>query len=785
MNKRDLIFLARLITVLLGISAMSVLISGELSAKGEDKSIPPTIEKTFKYGSKIRIRFLTDKIMRIQIAGQGKEFKGSALNRYGFIENIETNPKIKLSESKNSFSAQSPFFRLKGDCRTGEIIITKSSDGTVLLDQKNFSFDKRFSIVSFHASKDEDWVGFGDQTRDRLYHRGYIADCYVRNVVSYLPVPFFISTKGVGVMVNTTYRTIFDMCKSDPDNYFWKDYSDNIDYYVMVDNDFKGVIDLYTTLTGKPKLPPEWSFGPWYICRMQANDFEVVSDALNFRREGISCDVIGLEPGWMEKFYDYSTEKTWSKERFPIPSYNFNGPYNFINALQRMGFKLELWICNDYDLSYEEERRIKRQPSNSSDDHFTNSNETFEVDEHLTDEVYCDKITKKDEPWFAHLEKFVDQGVSFFKQDGSNQVLDHPDRLWGNGMLDNEMHNLYPLLWSRQMYEGFKEHTGKRPLIFTDGGWTGFQAWSGTWTGDTGGRLQTLGALLNTSLIGHSWATTDMEVTQKEGIHYGYLQPWSEIDSWNYFRMPWLQGEELLEMFKYYSRFRESLIPYLYTWAYHATQTGCPLLRPLTLEFPKDKNCRENLHQYLLGRDLMVGIYERKIYFPEGTWKDFWTGKVHEGNQTEEITWPDNRGGALFIRSGAIIPFGPEMKYWGEKPLNEMRLYIFPDEKESHFDLYEDDGVSLKNLDGEYAITPFSAIAKSNSTIVKIGGAKGSFKGQVKTRTWDITLHEEKPPVSVTNNEKLLAGEHYSWDERRQELLIKGIKAPAVIKVEF
>lgn len=80
-----------------------------------------------------------------------------------------------------------------------------------------------------------------------------------------------------------------------------------------------------------------------------------------------------------------------------------------------------------------------------------------------------------------------------------------------------------------------------------------------------GGRLQTLGALLNTSLVGHSWATTDMEVTQKEGIHYGYFQPWSEIDSLNYFRMPWLQGDELLEMFKYYSQLRDSLIPYCIT----------------------------------------------------------------------------------------------------------------------------------------------------------------------------------------------------------------------------
>ncbi|NOY74878.1 MAG: hypothetical protein GXP32_03695 [Kiritimatiellaeota bacterium] len=73
-------------------------------------------------------------------------------------------------------------------------------------------------------------------------------------------------------------------------------------------------------MTGRPKLPPVWAFGLWYICRTQANDFEAVSDALNFRREEIPCDVIGLEPGWMEVNYDLSTDKEWSKERFPIPT---------------------------------------------------------------------------------------------------------------------------------------------------------------------------------------------------------------------------------------------------------------------------------------------------------------------------------------------------------------------------------------------------------------------------------------------------------------------------------
>lgn len=765
----------------------------EISGQSSGMKSTNSVEKVFFNGKIIRVKFLKENIVRIQIAPDASKFKESGLNRLGFIQDFNTdNLKVDIQESKNGFSAGTSRLKLKADKLNGEIIITDPSGKEILLSQIAATFSDSSSGVVFQAQKVEDWIGFGDQSRDIIYHRGYIADCYVRNVKSYIPVPFFMSTRGVGVLVNTTYRTVFDMCKSNPDNYSWVDGSGSIDYYIFIGEGFKELLDLYTELTGKPKLPPEWAFGLWYICRTQANDFEAVSDALNFRREEIPCDVIGLEPGWMEKNYDFSTKKAWSKERFPIPAYATNGPHNFINSIKRMGFKFELWLCNDYDLSYEEERRYSNKKSEGPQKTATGNNYNFvEIDGNLTKQVKNDPMTKKDdqnsfkeEPWFQHLEKFVDQGVDFFKQDGSNQVVEHRGKVWGNGMSDAEMHNLYPLFYSRQMYEGFKTYTNRRPVIFTPAGWTGFQSWSGTWTGDTGGRLATLGAMLNTSIIGHSWSTNDMEVTEKEGIHFGYLQPWSQINSWNYFRMPWVQGKELSSMHKFYAQLRSKLIPYLYSWGYYATKTGWPMLVPLTMEFPEDINCRNNLHQYLLGRDLMVGIYNRKIYFPAGKWKDFWTGEVLTGLSEKEVSWPDDRGGALYFRSGAIIPFGPLMQYRGEKPMTEMTLYVFPDAKESVFELYEDDGVSFEHLRGKYSITHISAKKGNNSSTINIGVAGGDFDGKVNNRTWSIIMHSDKKPLSVLGNDKLFPEEKYSWDESRKELTIRVVVAPIVIEVK-
>ena len=504
----------------------------------------------------LRLEFLADRIVRVRLDPRG-HFTDSSLNRYGFIQpTAGEGPALEITPGRATTPAMSVQWGNDWHLRISDL------HGQPLVCIEDCQVAAAGSTVRLTAHPDEDWVGFGDQTRDRLYHRGHVADCHVRNVKSYAPVPFFMSTAGYGILVNTTQRIVFDLAAADSQAVAWRDGRQTIDFYVFVAPDFRSLLDLYTELTGRPRLPPEWSFGLWYICRTQANDYEAVNDAVNFRREGIPCDVIGLEPGWMEKNYDGSTTKEWSKTRFPIPSYCQTGPHNFFNALKRMGFHLELWLCCDYDLSYEAERRIGQ--ATPVDENTRNAGffqHDAEQDAHFSAPMYADRITRRDEAWFEHLKKFVDQGADFFKQDGAYQVLDHPDRRWGNGMSDSEMHNLYPLLYARQMVEGYEAHTGRRGLSFTPSGWAGFQAWAGTWTGDTGGGLTTLGAMLNTAIVGHSWCTNDMEVTQKEALHFGYLLPWAQINSWNYFRMPWAQGRELLESHRFYSQFRARLIP--------------------------------------------------------------------------------------------------------------------------------------------------------------------------------------------------------------------------------
>lgn len=722
--------------------------------------------------------------VRVRIAPQGVPPRDSALNRYGFL----------MEEAARRDGA--PRLQLTSGDGTEYVLEGRDERGGLLFRLKRIDFAPRRAVAEFELfDAAEDWAGFGDQTRERLFHRGHRVRCEVSNVSSYIPVPFFMSTRGYAILVNTTCRTIFDMGAAAPDKFGWADASGRIDFYVMRGASFKELLARYLELTGRPELPPKWSFGLWYIGRTQADDTEIMNDARLFREYGIPCDVMGLEPGWMEEIYDFSTDKAWSKERFPLPDWQKKCDHTFIKALKRMGYHLELWLCCDYDLSYEEERRAgavreerqERQLPLCEEENRTAAARELEtpgtgsfcdeadLDTHFSAPLLADKLTKPEEAWFHHLEKFVDWGADFFKQDGANQVCFHPDRLWkGAEMHDDEMHNLYPLLYARQMNEGFRKYTGRRPLVFTVAGWTGFQHYCGTWTGDTGGRIETLGAMLNTALVGHSFCTNDMEVAQPEGVHFGYLLPWSQINSWTYFRMPWLQGAKLLAMHQDYARLRSRLIPYLYSSAYQSCRSGVPMLLPLMLEFPDDAACREIRHEYLLGRDLLVTVYKHDLHLPEGSWRDLWTGREYAAGELRDFRWPENRGGGLFLRSGAIVPLKPVSNYVGETADDTIELLLYPGSAEhSRTVLYDDDGVSFAYRDGDFTETELSFERKGDTLTVRIGP-----DARCKVRNWSLTLCIPAAPARIANNGTAAEG---SFDAERGELRIARVEPGEVV----
>lgn len=657
---------------------------------------------------------VTTRCFRVRCRPKGVD-EGSLLNRYEFIADTH-DPQAKTEERGETLSVSTS----EGVC---EVSLTADGVKIALRDKngkENLSgvvemrTPKGF-IARFPLTEEEGLMGLGDQQRDVTNLRGTAADMWVQNVVSYIPIPFLTSTRGYGVMVNTTRRHQWDLGKGNPDEWRVRSLDDYLDIYLFLADEPAVAVQEYTAVTGRPPMPPKYSLGFWFICRYFASGRDAMNDAIDLRERKIPCDVIGLEPGWMETVYDYTTEQNWKMERFAYK------PSELMHVLRRKGFSLELWLCCDYDLSFEEERRIGAATGDGAKEAPVDD---FHADDEIQDArlvkpTLLDKDTKPEEPWFDHLKQFVNQGVDFFKMDAADQVREHPDRRFaGNGETDETMHNLCPLLNMRQMYEGFAEQTSRRPLVFNPNGWIGIQHYAASWAGDTGGGAKTVVANLNLAYTGHGFVSCDMGTEKIGEIHHGFLLPIAQINSFGYFRHPRYM-DDLYDPFVFYARLRSRLIPYLYTVAEEAHRTGMPMFRPLGLLYSADAESVACTSQYMLGGSLMVTCFDDKVHFPTGRWLDFWTGDIHDGGATKPYTPPTGKGGGLFLREGRLLPMGPMRQHVNEQVDEGFTLYIFPDvDGNASGELYDDDGTTFAFEKGEFVRSEFNAKVSGDTITV-------------------------------------------------------------------
>ncbi len=718
-------------------------------------------------GSVMRVESLSPRIFRIRLKTDAS-FPEPSLIRYGIIRGEWPETRATVNETAALLTIKTSDCALEITKADGALRLlgidgaTLSSTTQAPWSEKEKGFGAEFSLAD-----GERLYGMGDVTRDRIEKRGFRARMWVTNVKSYVPIPVILSNRGWGLSINTTWNHYIDAGHSRKDRLRFWGRRGELDFHLFVGDTLPSLLDAYTDITGRPTLLPLWAYGLTFVCNQQANAREMIDDCLNLRREGIPCDLVGLEPGWMTKYYDYSITKDWHPDRFHIPPWvrtkgdpSAGNDQTFMGAARRLGFKVSLWLCEDYDFSYEEERQagtIDAGKKKSAAE--KRSEDDFEQDEHFGHgPTLMDHVTKPEEPWFEHLKKFVDDGASAFKLDGALQVNEHPDRKWGNGMDDQEMHNLYPALLNKQMARGFAEYTGRRAMIYSSGGYTGIQQFSATWAGDTGGGAKPLASMLNHGLSGHVNTSCDMDVFTPAGIHFGFLQAWSQVCSWAYWRHPWLLGDTLLPIFKYYAKLRYRLIPYLYSAAHVANRTGMPILRAMPLVCPDDPKADQLLKQYMLGDFLLAAAFTNEIHLPPGAWFDFWTGHPVKGPADLACDVPANRGGPLFVKAGAVLPFWPEMEYVGQKPLDRIELRVYPGAA-SVSTMYEDDGVSLRYRNGEVALTTFTCEHRAKELTLTISPRTGAYQGMPERRGFDILIKADAPPRSVKLDGKKAASE--------------------------
>jgi alpha-glucosidase (family GH31 glycosyl hydrolase) len=266
-------------------------------------------------------------------------------------------------------------------------------------------------------------------------------------------------------------------------------------------------------------------------------------------------------------------------------------------------------------------------------------------------------------------------------------------------------------------------------------------------------------------------------------MHFGFFLPWVQVNSWYGLHHPWYLKPDEKETFRYYAQLRNSLFPYIYSAAIQGSQTGMPILRAMPLEFPDDRNVDNMIYQYMFGENLLVSVFSDSIYLPRGTWTNYWTGEKYEGGKTVHCIVPENRGGLLFIRGGAIIPYQKTMQYIGEHPVDTLILKIFP-QNQSSYTLWEDDGRSFDYEKGIIAKTMFECIDTDKETEFIISPCQGSYTGISGSRTYQLEIESPNRPLQVMINGSRT--EDWNYDSSSKVILMvyqKQILEKQVIKI--
>lgn len=632
----------------------------------------------------------------------------SMLSRYGILEDI--------GEEQTSSSEK---FAVDGT----RVKFFAKREVTIDLCESGAGFEAEIAL-----SDGERIFGLADANRESTMIRGMNITLWKENVKCYGPMPIILSSEGWAIFFNTTYKTRFDVGCTDPDVLRMKAWGGGVDIFVFIEDSLISLVKKITCVTGRPMILPKFAYGFTVVNNEEIGVTELLEYSRLYREKDIPCDCMGLEPYWMEKYYDFSTDKKWDIKKFGIPYWhpqNTSAPGTFFHPLRRMGMQLSLWLCEDYDLLYNEEHDLEIKASK------TGFHEDAEVlDKHLASaSIYQDKITKRGERWFEHLKKFVDNGASAFKLDASNQVLEHPDRLWGGKFFDSEVHNVYPVLLAKEMANGYREYTDRRLMINTSCAYVGTQKYAATWAGDTGGGPKTLVSVMNYAMCGHSNSGCDIDVNNIATMHYGFLMPWTQQNNWNSWSYPWYLGDELMNIYRFYSKLRSSLFPYIYYTAYQAHKDGVPMLRPLSLVYGESNRFDNVKNCYMLGDSLFVGAFDMHLSLPDGKWVDYFTGDVYEGGKDIDYVTPEGIGGALFVKSGAVIVTMTPQSYIMERD-HEYIINVYPSEREGETAIYEDDGYTYDYESGGCALTRINSSGVRNGSLTlcidkRVGGFEG------------------------------------------------------------
>ncbi len=576
----------------------------------------------------------------------------------------------------------------------------------------------------------------------------------------------------------------------------WSEMARDMDYYFIAGNNFDEVISGYRTLTGKASLYPKWVLGFWQSRERYQTSKEIEDNLAEFRKRHIPIDNIVQD-------WNYWPEDQWGSHQFEASRYP--NPQAMLDSVHAMHGRFMISVWPKFYVNTENYKELDKNgwmynqsPTDDIHDwvgpgykngfydaYDAGARKMFwrQMDENLYSKYNHDGIAGVDAWWMDASEPNVRDCTPMWYR----KALSGPTALGTS----TEFFNAYSTVNADAIYNGQRSvWKGKdnepRVFLLTRSGFAGEQRFStATWSGDIGTRWEDMRAQmtagLNYSMSGIPFWGMDQggfcvenryvaaqQIFNNTGVENEDLKEWRELQArWNQFgafiplfrvhgqwptREIWNiapDNHPAYKSFVYYDKLRYRLMPYLYSLAGWAHFKDYTLMRALIMDFNGDKEVENIGNQWMFGPALMacpVGYYKarnRSVYFPKQCgWYNLYTNEYVEGGQSLVVDAPYEQI-PVFVREGAIIPFGPEMEWCDEKPAELINFYIYAGQNGA-FQLYEDEGVNYNYEKGKFATIDITYDDADKT--VKFGARKGSFNGMLKNRRFNIVLITKDAP---------------------------------------
>jgi alpha-glucosidase (family GH31 glycosyl hydrolase) len=717
-------------------------------------------------GESIRITPYGSYIVRIQVAKKGESFYAD--DRYEIVERHDWDGKLGVVDGDSSLTLSTEaadgvsLTLAKQPMRLAFSI--KGQTGAVLSEGNGVTWSGNTITETFTAAADEHFAGLGHETHGHIkkLDRQGTSLTVKSGSEGACVVPFYLSSRGYGVLLNTTFTHTITLAQNNA--YSLKidgeGYGGQMDYFFIAGPALTQVVDRYTQLSGRPRLPQRSLFGlllsdksdpnnngePWWKQMITdhrnagfAFDHQVNDNAWRASNEATSAQMNSWFEFRKDRYPDPAEYKKWCDDNGVTVTLDINRPGLSITPG---------WSDQQYGM-----------PGTTACPDFTN-------------------VATRKWLWNLFFSKALDPALKYPGDAIWLDEFDYPDQVHSMTLSSGkrwaeESINYHLDLQKACVKEGWDVGIGeaKRPYFWSRGITAGAQRWGSYWSGDIDGNWSDMTdqvrAMQSAGISGFPYFNHDagghLNVTVNEDnlyrqwdMGFGSFTPIWKPHGPSHKRWPLQRNSTCQATAKTFITTRYQMIPYLYSYARAAQATGIPMARPMFLEDKDNATAWQKELQYMWGREMLVapnfsdGGNSVSVWLPKGNWYYFWDDKKYAGDKTESISAATGVVPA-FVREGAIIPMAPFAKSTFFIPKDNLLVHAYTGADGSPFQLYEDDGVSEK-----YRTKDESRVTELRFTqqdlAVEIGASKGTYAGAPASRSYQVVYHGLSAAVDLYVN---------------------------------